>query len=171
MDKPKHEADAPAPEEPSDVEAVEIERTRQLILQRRNRFIAAALAGIGTAVGSTACSDTHQRDSALIGSAGTKAPPIAGKPSACLSILPTLDAGAQPDAGPAPAGRPSVCLSTPAIPPNPPLAGSTAAGSGGRAGNAGNAGSAGNDDADAGPIKPPPRVCLSAPFEPKDAGK
>ena len=47
------------PESEHDAEtAEEIERARELILQRRNRFIAAALASLGTALTTTTCGPT-----------------------------------------------------------------------------------------------------------------
>ena len=153
----------------------ELERTRKLILERRNRFMAAALAGIGMAAGQ-ACT----------------------RASVCLSVL-APEAGTNGNAGtisqePCP-GRPGkvppcVCLTAPfggnIAPPqggntttmHPPVA---ATGGGGNSGVGANGGAGGNSGAGgnggAGGTKvdqcprggPPPCVCLTAPID-EDAG-
>ncbi len=149
------EPEAGPTEEPLETE---LERTRKLILERRNRFMAAALAGIGMA-GGQACTRASVCLSfpAQAGSSG------AGQTGGGNGGT----GGSMPD-GPCP-GQPSkrqppcVCLSLPMSGTvAPPLGGTTAppiAGSGGTAGTAGAGGTAGTR----------PNVCLSPPID-EDAG-
>ena len=148
----------------------ELERTRKLILERRNRFMAAALAGIGL-TGGQACTRG---------------------PSACLSFAfePAGAGGAggtgsagttatQPCPGQPGRTPPCVCLSLPLagtdVPPRWPIAGAGTAGTSGAGGQAG-AGAGAGGNAGTRPIDvcpgnggPPPCVCLSAPID-EDAG-
>jgi hypothetical protein len=124
MDDPKRPAD--------DADAQdELQRIRELILQRRNRFIAAALAGVGAA--SSACGDSHRGPMHPIvrpvagasGSGGQPSvclgltPGTAGtSPRVCLSVAAPADSGVVPIAGTSASGpvagaAPRVCLSAP----------------------------------------------------------
>jgi len=158
-------------------ELEEIERIRQLILQRRNRFIAAALAGIGAAA--EACDATGTPSTgpgAAVSAAGQPAPkvpqvPLGGQsgPRVCLTIVPLGGTRAN---GPAAGGAGSVA---------PPTSGAAAgaaagssgafAGAGGQAGTAagagGQGGSAGTEAGSGGAVgfAGKPSVCLSAPID------
>jgi hypothetical protein len=93
----------------------EVERTRRLILERRNRFMAAALAGLGMASGGCAPSVCLSPPFEESGSGGGGSGGTAGiRPSVCLS-----GRSAPPPVGGVGGGgnggtsgiRPSVCLS------------------------------------------------------------
>jgi hypothetical protein len=142
----------------------ELERARKLILERRNRFMAAALAGLGMTAGN-ACT----RASICL----SMAAPQAGSDGQGSTA--GAGAGAGSGAGSGGGGRPGpetcpgqpwrqppcVCLSAPVAGSYPPIAGQWAiagAGAGG-GGGGGGAGVAGR----------PPTPCLSAPID-EDAG-
>ena len=149
----------------------ELERTRKLILERRNRFMAAALAGIGVAC-SAACSRTRSSvclsfaaGSGAIGEIGGGTAinePCPGQPwrtqppCVCLS-LPVVDAGPVPFGGAI--GLPNGGTIA------PPVAGTVATPTAGRPGNGGTGGAGGAV------VTPPmrPGVCLSPPRD-EDAG-
>lgn len=125
-------------------------RARAIILERRRRFMAAAMAGLG--VGAQGCDSTQQ---ATPGDDGTKvATQNPNEPSVCLMFQPDAPTAClspvlpntQPPApsvclGAVPV-EPSVCLQPPIDPPEPTVC-----------------------------LSPPiePSVCLSAPY-PDDAG-
>jgi hypothetical protein len=151
MDEHKAPSPPEAPE-PDAAQQEELERVRALILQRRNRFIAAALAGIGAA--SQACSESH------------------GPPAS--SVLPPSAQDGTAGGG----GRigPNVCLSAP-VPGTGGYGGYTGVAGFGPAGAGGAAGSAGMPPPQvclSQPIdecwngQPPPCVCLEPPFVPDD---
>ena len=100
--------------EPEPVED-EVERTRRLILERRNRFMAAALAGLGMATGSCArasiCLEPPFESSGNGGGGGT----AGTRPGICLAAgfgapLPVGGSGSGGTGGTS-GTRPSVCLS------------------------------------------------------------
>jgi hypothetical protein len=152
MTEPK----SPPDRKPEPDEQDEAARVRALILQRLNRFIAAAIAGLGAA--QTACSDSH----------GAQNPTPSNQ-----------QAGHGGQAGQA--GRPSVCLEVPEGGTGAAAAGGSWPGRGG-AGGAGGAGVVGGSGGSAG-TKPqvcldvdpcwdnrtPPCICLMFPVE-DDAG-
>lgn len=86
----------------------EIERTRRLILERRNRFMAAALAGIGMAAGActraSVCLDVPV-DTSGSGGGGGSGGSGGTRPSVCLSGRGAID-----PVGGSGGTRPSVCL-------------------------------------------------------------
>lgn len=102
----------------------ELERTRKLILERRNRFMAAALAGLGMTGGNactraSVCLDlpAEQAGRGGGGGGGNNSTAVAGRggtggtggrvavpPSVCLGALPTCPEGQLP---------PCVCLDAP----------------------------------------------------------
>jgi len=96
------ERDAAEPEPLED----EFERTRRLILERRNRFMAAALAGLGIATGGCA------------------------RASVCLE--PPFEVSGDGGGGGSAGARPSVCLSGRGAPP--PVGGNGGGGTGGWSG-------------------------------------
>lgn len=151
--------------EPASLED-ELERTLKLILERRNRFMAAALAGIGMAASGAACTRATVCLSPLIpsggagGSGGTTAnEPCPGRPGkqppcVCLSISPV-------------AGQPGPYAGNIAQPVGgmvaPPVAGMVATPNAGHAANGGSGGTSGA-------AGKRPSVCLSPPIDDNDAG-
>ena len=145
----------------------EAARARALILQRRNRFIAAAIAGLGAT--QSACSDSHGSDGQQVidgGGSGGRGGEGA-RPSVCLSgqgaVGGTFEGGTGGVSG---AGTGAVGG-----------AGKGGTGTGGAGtGGAGTGGTAGSEPRvclDIGPTcrpgQPPPCVCLTAPID-EDAG-
>ena len=134
-----------------------------MILARRNRFVAAAIAGLG--LSSTHCGESH---TAQDGTAGLPGSPHAGsRPNACLSA----PAGYHSPGGIGAAGFVG------------PGGTGAVAGTGGAGTSGGAGGAAGEEpticlsiDPECDDGRPPPCVCLSAPYDagspldPADAG-
>jgi len=142
-------------------EQTDADRARALILQRRNRFIVAAIAGLGAA--QSACSDSHGPDDPAPTNQQAGQGNQAGQggragPNVCLSIMIPVSGTGAAGVGGSAGSRPNVCLSL-------PLGGTGGAGIGGTSG----AGRGGTGIETCTGNQPPPCVCLSAPFD-EDAG-
>jgi hypothetical protein len=165
-----HDDDAIDPSEPEPEAAdEELERVRALILQRRNRFIAAAMASIGATSDSAACSRVCLSLAMQASDSGAGAPPIGGGQAPAAGSGGSFAAAGSGRATAAAGSGWVIPVSTAGSGGACEVGAAGAGGQGPRAGSAGSAGAAGSLPIEpCSTNQPPPRVCLSAYAPPPD---